>query len=171
MGSLTKIIRRATAGALAGLVGTAAMDALWYTRYRRDGGQASALTWEAGGVNGWDDVSAPGQVGKLALEKLTGSPPPQQWAQTTQNLVHWGTGMSWGAMHGLAAGGRRAGLAGPVLGAVAWATSYLALAPLGVYQPMATYDPKTLGKDLSAHLVFGCVTGVVVGMLHPRRPG
>lgn len=43
-------------GALAGAVGTAAMDALWFARYRRGGGQQGPLAWEtAEGVDSWDD--------------------------------------------------------------------------------------------------------------------
>lgn len=33
-------------GAVAGAVGTLAMDLLWYWRYRRDGGEDSFSDWE-----------------------------------------------------------------------------------------------------------------------------
>ena len=33
-------------GALAGAVGTLAMDAVWYVRHKRDGGKEAFLEWE-----------------------------------------------------------------------------------------------------------------------------
>jgi hypothetical protein len=46
--------RCAVRGAIAGAVGTAAMDLVWYRRYRRGGGKDSFLRWEFGGdVVGW----------------------------------------------------------------------------------------------------------------------
>ena len=55
-----KLVRNAVAGALAGAVGTAAMDLLLYTRYRRDEGKNGFWRWEFGGdVGSWNDASAP----------------------------------------------------------------------------------------------------------------
>jgi hypothetical protein len=149
------------AGAVAGAVGTVAMDVVWYVRHRRGGGTTGPLAWEFGGVDGWDDVSAPGQVGKRVAEGFVGHELDDRWAQPTQNLVHWGTGMAWGAQFGLVAGSlrRRSWAAGLALGPVAWLTSYAVLPIAGVYQPIWEYDAKTLAKDLSAHLVYGAATG------------
>jgi hypothetical protein len=36
---------------------------------------------------------------------------------------------------------------------------------LGVYKPIWKYDLETLGKDLSAHLVFGTATAAVFRLL------
>jgi hypothetical protein len=36
---------------------------------------------------------------------------------------------------------------------------------LGVYKPIWKYDLRTLGKDLSAHLVFGTATAVAFRLL------
>jgi hypothetical protein len=44
---------------------------------------------------------------------------------------------------------------------MAWATSYVVLPRLGVYQKMSEYEIEVLWKDLSAHLVFGTVLGLV----------
>lgn len=162
------LIRHAVAGAVGGIVGTAAMDAVWYSRYVNDGGQADLLAWEFGGVENWDDVSAPGQVGRLVLKKVLGEDPPDSWAQPTQNAVHWMTGIAWGKLYSLAGGGRsRRG--GSVLAVVAWGTSYLVLAPLGVYKPMRSYPISVLARDLSAHLVYGSVTAGVTYALRGRR--
>jgi hypothetical protein len=58
----------------AGVVGTCAMDALLYRRYRDGGGTEQALKWEfSSEVKGWEGVSAPGLVGKGVQKRLLGS--------------------------------------------------------------------------------------------------
>ncbi|QAY73611.1 hypothetical protein ET445_09930 [Agromyces protaetiae] len=178
------------AGAVAGAAGTIAMDAVWYRRYRKGGGRARFTRWEfADDVTTWDDASAPGQVGRKALELLTGETPPDSWARPATNAVHWATGVGWGAVFGLAGavvsratasyatasrtGGTRA-IAARValaasLGPAAWLTSYATLPLLGVYRPIWKYDAGTLGKDLSAHLVFGLVTASTHALLTWRK--
>jgi hypothetical protein len=42
--------RHLALGAVAGVVGTAAMDPLLYRRYRREGGKASVWRWEFAGA-------------------------------------------------------------------------------------------------------------------------
>lgn len=163
------LVRRAVAGAIAGIVGTAVMDVVWYLRYRRDGGTADPLTWEFGGVENWGDTSAPGQVGRILLQRVLGEDPPAAWAQQTQNAVHWVTGIGWGKMYSLV-GGPRSWRGGLALGPAAWLTSYAVLPPLGVYQPMQTYGTRVLGRDLSAHLVYGIVTAAVYAVLTDREP-
>src|SRR6516165_7602522 len=89
-------------GLVAGAVGTAAMDGLWYLRYRRGGGTQAPLEWEfSAETNSWGEVSAPGQVGHLVLRRLVGPDVPDRWARTTQNVVHWATGTGWAAPLGL----------------------------------------------------------------------
>ena len=39
-----------------------------------------------------------------------------------------------------------------------WATSYVVLPAAKLYKPIWEYDLPTLGKDLSAHLVYGLTT-------------
>jgi hypothetical protein len=156
------LVRSAALGALAGAAGTAAMDALWYRRARRSGSTEGLMAWEfAAGTTGWDDVSAPGKVGRLALEKLTAGAPPDRWARPTQNIVHWATGISWGLQYGAVVAGRRPrSWWGLGLGVSAWATSYAVLPTLGVYQPIWDYDADTLAQDLSAHLLYGAAAGL-----------
>jgi hypothetical protein len=164
------------AGAAAGALGTAAMDALWYRRYQRGGGRDSFAAWEfSEGVATWDDASAPGQAGGRVLTGLLGRDVPDQWARTTQNVVHWATGIGWGVQFGVVAASLRrpSWRLGLVLGPTAWLTSYAALAPTGLYKPIWEYDAPTLAKDLSAHMAFGAVTGLSFGVLswRPRRAG
>ena len=54
---------------------------------------------------------------------------------------------------------------GPPFGAGVWATGYVVLPALGVYHPIWEYDLTTLGKDLSAHLVFGLGTAAAFRVL------
>jgi len=162
------------AGALAGAVGAAAMDAVWYRRYRRGGGTASFSAWEfSENVEKWDDVSAPGQVGQRVLSGFLGRDLPEQWARPTQNAVHWATGIGWGVQFGvLAASLRRpAWRLGLALGPAAWGSSYALLGAAGVYKPIWEYDGPTLAKDLSAHMAYGAATGLSFGVLawRPRR--
>jgi hypothetical protein len=44
-----RAVSNAVGGALAGAVGTAAMDLVLYTRYRRDGGKDGLWGWEFAG--------------------------------------------------------------------------------------------------------------------------
>jgi hypothetical protein len=155
-------------GGLAGALGTAGMDALLYVRYRRGGGAQSPLAWEfSAGVSKWDDASAPGLVGKRLLEGVLGREVPDRWARATQNIVHWATGMGWGVPFGAFVGSakRQSWIWGLDLGPLAWLAGYVVLPAAKIYKPIWDYDPKTLAKDLSAHLVYGATTGVAFAAL------
>jgi hypothetical protein len=160
--------RRLAGGALAGTVGTAAMDALLYRRYRRDGGQDSAWRWEsADGVTSWDAASAPGRLGEKVERLVTGHPPPDRWARPTTNAVHWATGAGWGLQYGALAGvmSQHRFLQALALGPVVWLAGYVVLPLAGVYEPIWKYDARTLGQDLSAHLVYGLATSAAFAAL------
>jgi hypothetical protein len=149
-------------GATAGAVGTAAMDLLWFARYRRGGGRKGLFAWEiAEDVRKWDDASAPGQVGRKVVHAVTGRDLPDRWARPMTNLVHWGTGVAWGCQYGLMAEltGRRNWRRGLAFGTVVWLTDYVVLPLAGVYKPIWEYDAKTLARDLSAHLAYGAALG------------
>ena len=103
-GRTPRIGRQLAAGAVAGAVGTAAMDLLLYQRYRRDGGKDASRRALAAGVTSWEEASAPGQVGQKLERLVTRRPPPDRWARTTTNLVHWATGIGWGLQYGALAG-------------------------------------------------------------------
>jgi hypothetical protein len=158
-------------GLFAAAIGTAAMDALAYARYRLDGGTSGALQWEFGGIDNWKEASAPGQVGRRLAEAWTGKPLSARYADLTNNLVHWGFGIQWGAAYGLVAASidRPFWVLGPVYGAAVWSFGYVVL-PLGhFYKPIWQYDPETLAKDLSSHLVYGTATALTFTVLSGRR--
>jgi hypothetical protein len=60
-------------------------------------------------------------------------------------------------------------LSGPPFGAAVWSGGYVVLPLFGVYEPIWKYDLKTLGKDLSAHLVFGATTSAAFWLLTRRE--
>ena len=163
MKATSSIVRGVDAAA----VGTLAMDALLYSRYRRDGGQSGFVPWESSdGVESWDGAPAPALVAKRFLERITGREVSPRYARTLNNITHWGFGLATGAAYGLLAGSRKpnAGYGIP-FGAAVWAGGYVVLPLLGVYQPIWKYDAKTLEKDLSAHLVFGTATATAFWLL------
>jgi hypothetical protein len=162
------VLRAALSGAAAGALGTAMLDLVEFRRYRRAGGSEPVVAWEtARGVVKWDAASAPAQFGKWVDEEVTGHEPPDRWARTTTNVVHWATGMGWGVEFGVVnALWRRHSLAlSAVLGPTAWLTGYLILPLAKVYKPIWDYDAPTLAKDLSAHIVYGSVTAACFAVL------
>jgi len=169
-GSRTTPIGALARGIVAGALGTAAMDTVWYLRYRSGGGESGPLEWEfASGLSSWETAPAPAQVGKRLYESFVQKELDGRHARLVTNIVHWGTGLAWGALYGVLAGSLplRTLVAGLPFGAGVWATSYVALAPAGVYKPMREYDRSTLWNDLSAHLVFGAATAATFAASSP----
>lgn len=149
-------------GVIAGIVGTTAMDLVWYARYRNGGGSASFADWEfRSKIDGFDEAPAPAKVGKILASKAH-IDLPDSAAPLANNVVHWSTGITWGIVAAVLQRLPRAGAirSGVMTGVAAWGTSYAVLPRLGIYKSITEYDAKTLWKDLSAHLVFGSTMGV-----------
>ena len=148
-------------GLVAGAIGTAAMDALLFTRYRRSGGETGFPQWEfSAGLKGWEDAPAPAHVGKRLVEGLFDLELSPRSARLVNNVTHWAFGVLNGAQYGLVAGSLsrpRIGYGLP-FGATVWASGYVVLPAAKLYEPIWRYDVKTLAKDLSAHLVYGLTT-------------
>jgi hypothetical protein len=164
--------RDVVSGAVAGAVGTAAMDYVWYRRYRRDGGKDSFWRWEFGsGAMTWDGASAPGQLGRKALRAVTRREPPDEWARPVTNIVHWGTGVGWSIQYGVLARrtSRHPWLRALILGPAVWSSGYVLLPLAKVYKPIWQYDARTLGKDLSAHMAYGAAASATFAALTRRR--
>ncbi len=163
-----KPLKGLTAGALAGVVGTAAMDLLWYWRYKRGGGEDGLFKWEfSSGVDSYEQAAAPAQVGKRLVEGFLQTELEPRTARSMNNVMHWATGVTWGAVHGVLAGSTREPRAtyGLLTGVVAWTASYAMLAPAKLYKPMWEYPAPVLSKDASAHLVYGLGTGTAFRLL------
>jgi hypothetical protein len=162
--TLGSIIR----GAAASAPGTLAMDASLYRRYRHDGGNAAFPGWESSqGLVSWENAPAPALVAKRLLEGVVKHEISPRYARLLNNATHWGFGLVAGAAYGLLLGSRRRPKVwyGLPFGAAVWASGYVVLPQLGVYKPIWKYDLETLGKDLSAHLVFGTATAAAFRLL------
>ena len=169
--AMVNVIRRVLLGAIAGTLGTLAMDLLWYRRYRSGGGSQPFLAWETSeGTEGYETAAAPAQTAKV-VAGFVGVELPDSSARAVNNVVHWITGVGWGKAHGTAAAilGTTTPLLGPITGVVAWGTSYVVLPRLGVYKPMREYDTEVLWQDLSAHLVYGATLGIAFRLLAGRN--
>ena len=155
-------------GLVAGAVGTAAMDTFLFARYRRNGGDSSAVEWESSaGVTSWEDAPAPAHVGKRLVEGLFGVALAPKRARLVNNVMHWAYGILNGAQYGVVAESLptpriRHGLP---FGATVWAAGYVVLPAAKLYKPIWEYDALTLAKDLSAHLVYGLATATALRAL------
>ena len=155
-------------GVVAGTVGTAAMDALLFARYRMGGGDSSFRPWEfSSGISGWEQAPAPAQVGKRLVEGLFERELPARRAALVNNITHWGYGILGGVQYGVVAESLstprvRYGLP---FGASVWAASYVVLPAARLYKPIWKYDATTLAKDLSAHLLYGLATASTLRLL------
>ena len=158
-------------GAVAGAGGTIAMDLIWFQRNRREGNRDRFVAWESSAnVQGWDEAGAPAQVGKRFVEGFLGRKLPDDKARITDVVMHWGTGIAWGAVFGVVAGSLRSTRMrhGVLFAPAVWAAPYLLLARTGIYKPMSEYDAQTLWKDFTAHLVYGAGLGWTFRLLSSR---
>jgi len=150
--------RQLARGVVAGVLGTLAMDLLWYSRYRRGGGKDPFGSWEiTSRINDWEAAPAPARMGRILVRSATGRDVPVARAAALSNVMHWSYGTTWAAGYAVAVAGRRGRpwWHGPAFGAAVWASDYVTLPLAGVYEPIWRYDAAALWKDLSAHLVFG----------------
>jgi hypothetical protein len=160
-------------GAVAGAVGTLALDAVNYAQYRAGGGTDSPVAWEfSSGLDSWENAPQPALVGKRLYEGFLQRELPPSSARLVNNVTHWAYGTFWGAQFGvLAASTRARRLRGPLFGTMVWLSDYVVLPLAKLYKPIWEYDPKTLAKDWSAHLAFGTTTSAVFSILTRRRGG
>ena len=155
-------------GVVAGTVGTAAMDALLFARYQRDGGDSAFAAWESSaGLDSWDQAPAPAQVGKRLVEGLFGRELAPERARLVNNVTHWAFGLFGGVQYGMVAGSLNAPRVryGLPFGTSVWGAGYVVLPAARLYKPIWEYDRVTLAKDLSAHLVYGLGTAVAFQLL------
>jgi hypothetical protein len=158
-------------GLAAGAAGTAAMDALLYYRYRRDGGTVAPRDWEfSSEVSNWEQAPAPAQVGKRLVEGFFQRQLPPTLARRFNNATHWSFGMLAAVQYAILAGSlpRTRRLYGLPFGAAVWAGGYVVLPAAGLYEPIWKYDAQTLLKDLSAHLTYGLASATAFKFLRPE---
>jgi hypothetical protein len=155
-------------GVAASALGTLAMDATLYARYRRHGGDSAFADWESSkGLVSWQNAPGPALMAKKVLELVFPREVSPRYARSLNNATHWGYGIAAGAAYGLLVGSRREPRVrfGLPFGAAVWASGYVVLPLFGVYEPIWRYDLKTLANDLSAHLVFGTASAATFVLL------
>ena len=71
-------------------------------RYRRGDGKESFRRWEFASdvMTLGPSLRARGSSAARHCVRFTGDEPPDVWARPTTNLVHWATGVGWGAPYG-----------------------------------------------------------------------
>jgi hypothetical protein len=154
-------------GAVAGAAATVAMDVFQYARFRAQGGQQAPIHWEFGGPTAWDTAPVPGQLGRRLYEGFRQRQLDERLAPLTNNVMHWGYGIAWGAALGVVAGSlpRTRIWYGPAFGIAVWASSYAVLPITGLYKPIWQYGFSELAPDLIAHLTYGSVAERSLRML------
>ena len=155
-------------GAVAGAIGTAAMDTYVYARYRLGGGEERFTSWESSaGIEDWTQAPAPAQVGRRLVQGAFQIELPASRARLVNNVTHWSYGIFAGVSYGIVAGSapRQNVLYGLPFGATVWGSGYVVLPAMKLYEPIWKYDLKTLANDLSAHLVFGLTTAAALHAL------
>jgi len=161
---VASIVGKVVRGAVAGAVGTAAMDLVWYRRYRAGGGEDGFRDWEfATGTTSYEQAGAPAKVAEKAASAV-GADLPDDTAATATNVVHWLTGLGYGVARALLGPGGVA-VGGAATGVGAFLNSYATLGAMGIYDPIWEYDRETLTKDLTAHLTFGLATAAAYRLL------
>jgi hypothetical protein len=166
-------LRAIARGLVAGAFGTAAMDALLFSRYRRGGGKTAFSAWELSkGLTSWDEAPAPAHVGKRLVEGLFDVKLPATRVPLVNNVMHWGYGILNAALYGIVAGSlpRPRIRYGLPFGASVWGSGYVVLPAMGLYEPIWKYDRKTLSDDLGAHLVYGLSTATAFQLLAQKEP-
>jgi hypothetical protein len=170
-----RVIRTLVHGAIAGVLGTVAMDALWYRRYRSGGGDDGVLAWEFGAnPSTWEEAPAPARAGRVLAATVLGYDVPIERAGRLANLMHWGYGPAWGAQFALVAAVRRNSpgtASGLTFGTLVWASDYITLPLMGVYQPIWRYQKGALAEDLTAHLLFGVCAAAALRVIGTGSPG
>ena len=115
----------------------------------------------------WAEAPAPAQLAKKVSEGVLGKRVVKRQAPVITNIVHWAYGASLGAAYGLTASRVRLHpvAIGAAFGTAVWGVGYGTLSPLGIYEPPWRYPAKTLGVDLSYHLVYGLGVAAVYDAL------
>ena len=139
---------------------------------RPAGARPAFVPWETSdGVESWEERTSTGTGRQArARDRDQARGPRRATREPSTTSCTGGSGSVPAPPTGLLAGSRRPGIWwGPPFGAAVWASGYVVLPLLGVYQPIWTYDRTTLEKDLSAHLVFGTATAATYWLADDHR--
>lgn len=148
---------RIAKGAIAGAVGTLALDLLNYAQHRASNGDESFTDWEITTDTPMSEAGAPAEFAEQVSDTV-GIDIPEHAGGATTNIVHWLTGVGYGIAHGLFASRLPPVASGVTTGTAAFANSYGVLGAMGIYKPAWEYQPRTLARDLGGHLAYGLTT-------------
>jgi hypothetical protein len=150
-------------GVLAGVIGTAAMTA-WQELAAKLQDSEEPEAQDEQPHDPWEQAPAPAQVARRISEGGFHHSISSDRIPLLTNVMHWAYGTGWGVLYGLAVAGRPRGAAtagrGAFFGAAVWASSYVQLVPMGIYELSWKYKPKELALDLSYHLAYGLGTAM-----------
>lgn len=85
------------------------------------------------------------------------------------HAMHGGYGTGWAAVYAIGAAGARSGPLrhGLLFGTAVWATSYLQLVPMGLYEPPWKSAPKDIAMEVG-HLAYGLRVASTFRVLNGR---
>ena len=127
-----------------------------------------AADWELSrGLSSWDTAPARRTWASGSSKACSSKSFPPSSVPLVNNVMHWGYGIVNGAQYGIVAGSLPEPRIpyGLPFGASVWASSYVVLPAAKLYEPIWKYDAKTLGNDLSGHLVYGVATATAFRLL------
>jgi hypothetical protein len=150
-------------GLLAGAVGTAAMTAAQ---------RIASRLQSSGGDEGpsWENSPAPAKVAKRILEGVFNRTVPAARIEVLTQVTHWLYGVAWGGVYGLVQETTlgRSTRTGLLFGVGVWGASYIALVPMGIYEPPWRYPAATVAFDATYHLVYGEAVAAAYAVFDPR---
>jgi hypothetical protein len=163
----TTLLSRAARGLGAGVIGTTTMTAWQGVSAKLQGSSADGN--DSKPADPWAEAPAPAKVGRLILHAFGYDAPANKIGLLT-NIMHWGYGITWGAVYGAVMGEavhERPLARGLAFATSLWVMSYIELVPLGIYEPPWDYSPQVLAFDLSYHLAYGIGLGLSGAVVEP----
>lgn len=152
-------------GVAAGIGGTAVMTAVQMIEAKLKGSGPSEAP------ETWEDAPAPAQVGERIADGVFDRPLPVESAPLVTNVMHWSYGTMWGVSFGVVQASLGLPLAPAALGfgTLVWASDYVILPAMKLYEPAWKYPAGTLAVDLARHLAYGAGVAGTWGLLTYRR--
>lgn len=166
-------VRTTACGMLGGALGVLAMDASMKRTAKllrieskppeRELSEDESASWSAIGEHHEADESATAALGRVVYEALTGTQPSAQTKERLGTAVHWGYGLSVGAVYGLIRGDKRwmivDAAGGVAYGVGLWMIGDMLVVPLlGLADKPTRFGLRMHAHTLSGHIVYGLAT-------------
>ncbi|MFO7565661.1 MAG: hypothetical protein R6X02_23665 [Enhygromyxa sp.] len=165
--------RSAACGLIGGAVGVSAMNAsmklsgkllrIEAKPPRRKLRKGESPSWSQIGEHHEGDEPATAALGRVVYEGLTGQRPSEETKQRLSTALHWGYGLTVGALYGLIRGRKRwlitDAVGGLSYGVGLWVFGDMLAVPLlGLADKPTRYRLRVHAHALSGHLVYGLAT-------------